>query len=78
MCLQVSPILLQLLTLSMSFSMIFAGTIMPALGEKLGRAELCILNETIVRNSSQQPASSTSAHALTLSTPLAFPHNRAP
>ena len=53
MCLQVSPILLQFLTLSMSFSMIFAGTIMPALGEKLGRAELCILNETIVCNSKQ-------------------------
>ena len=51
--LQVSPILLQFLTLSMSFSMIFAGTIMPALGEKLGRAELCILNETIVCNSSR-------------------------
>ena len=50
---EVSPILLQFLTLSMSFSMIFAGTIMPALGEKLGRAELCILNETIVRNSKQ-------------------------
>ena len=50
--------------------MIFAGTIMPALGEKLGRAELCILNETIVRNSSQQPASSTSARALSLLTLL--------
>ena len=67
-----SPILLQFLTLSMSFSMIFAGTIMPALGEKLGRAELCILNETIVRNSSQQPAASkqhlsTRPHPVTLS-----------